>query len=191
MRLTTLRQMLRRSFVGRAPLRLQVHTLLKGLEKIAVSADIPMLVAGDFNSTPGSAAHALLVKRSVPSSHPARFRQILLPCRCIWPQRSVVAPPIDCMAHALALQLCVHYLPEASTTPCNKSGSSARQPHLARAALHGLATVCCFGSNTSLGGGTIQDAAFSRAGAVTLTRVLILPQPSPNPIRNPDLNSNP
>jgi CCR4-NOT transcription complex subunit 6 len=51
---------------------LQVHTLLKGLEKIAVSADIPMLVAGDFNSTPGSAAHALLVKRSVPSSHPVR-----------------------------------------------------------------------------------------------------------------------
>jgi CCR4-NOT transcription complex subunit 6 len=32
---------------------LQVHTLLKGLEKIAVSADIPMLVCGDFNSTPG------------------------------------------------------------------------------------------------------------------------------------------
>jgi hypothetical protein len=32
---------------------LQIHTLLKGLEKIAVSADIPMLVCGDFNSTPG------------------------------------------------------------------------------------------------------------------------------------------
>jgi len=31
----------------------EVHTLLKGLEKIAVSADIPMLVCGDFNSTPG------------------------------------------------------------------------------------------------------------------------------------------
>ena len=31
----------------------QVHTLLKGLEKIAVSADIPMLVCGDFNSIPG------------------------------------------------------------------------------------------------------------------------------------------
>ena len=49
---------------------MQVHTLLKGLEKIALSADIPMLVAGDFNSMPGSAAHALLVHRSVPSSHP-------------------------------------------------------------------------------------------------------------------------
>lgn len=31
----------------------QVHTLLKGLEKIANSADIPMLVCGDFNSVPG------------------------------------------------------------------------------------------------------------------------------------------
>jgi endonuclease/exonuclease/phosphatase family metal-dependent hydrolase len=34
----------------------QVHTLLKGLEKIAASADIPMLVAGDFNSVPGRSA---------------------------------------------------------------------------------------------------------------------------------------
>ncbi|MED6153277.1 Carbon catabolite repressor protein 4 2, partial [Stylosanthes scabra] len=31
----------------------RVHTLLKGLEKIAASADIPMLVCGDFNSVPG------------------------------------------------------------------------------------------------------------------------------------------
>ena len=43
----------------------QVHTLLKGLEKIAASADIPMLVAGDFNSVPGSPAHALLTKGKV------------------------------------------------------------------------------------------------------------------------------
>ena len=28
----------------------QVHTLLKGLEKIAASAEIPMVVCGDFNS---------------------------------------------------------------------------------------------------------------------------------------------
>lgn len=34
-------------------LNYQVHTLLKGLEKIAASADIPMLVCGDFNSIPG------------------------------------------------------------------------------------------------------------------------------------------
>lgn len=49
---------------------LQVHTLVKGLEKIAASADIPMLVAGDFNSIPGSAAHSLLVKHSVDADHP-------------------------------------------------------------------------------------------------------------------------
>eukprot|EP00891_Asterochloris_glomerata_P003815 jgi/Astpho2/3815/fgenesh1_pm.00062_%23_7_t len=48
----------------------QVHTLLKGLEKIAASADIPMLVAGDFNSVPGSAAHQLLVKQTVDERHP-------------------------------------------------------------------------------------------------------------------------
>jgi CCR4-NOT transcription complex subunit 6 len=47
-----------------------VHTLLKGLEKIAASADIPMLVAGDFNSVPGSAAHSLLVNRIVENNHP-------------------------------------------------------------------------------------------------------------------------
>ena len=49
---------------------MQVHTLLKGLEKIAASADIPMLVAGDFNSVPGSAAHQLLVKQTVDERHP-------------------------------------------------------------------------------------------------------------------------
>ncbi|KAL6771168.1 hypothetical protein ACKKBF_B34205 [Auxenochlorella protothecoides x Auxenochlorella symbiontica] len=48
----------------------QVHTLLKGLEKIAASADIPMLLAGDFNTLPGSAAHALLVSGGVPPHHP-------------------------------------------------------------------------------------------------------------------------
>lgn len=48
----------------------QVHTLLKGLEKIAVSADIPMLVCGDFNSVPGSAPHALLAMGKVDQMHP-------------------------------------------------------------------------------------------------------------------------
>jgi hypothetical protein len=47
-----------------------VHTLLKGLEKIAASADIPMLVAGDFNATPGSAAHAMLVRGAVQPNNP-------------------------------------------------------------------------------------------------------------------------
>ena len=51
-----------------------MHTLLKGLEKIAASADIPMLVAGDFNTTPGSAAHTLLVKGSVPAGNPVGGR---------------------------------------------------------------------------------------------------------------------
>ncbi|KAG6511285.1 carbon catabolite repressor protein 4 homolog 1-like [Zingiber officinale] len=48
----------------------QVHTLLKGLEKIAVSADIPMLVCGDFNSLPGSTPHALLANGKVEHLHP-------------------------------------------------------------------------------------------------------------------------
>ncbi|CAM8963736.1 unnamed protein product [Rhodiola kirilowii] len=48
----------------------QVHTLLKGLEKIANSADIPMLVCGDFNSIPGSAPHALLAVGKVDQAHP-------------------------------------------------------------------------------------------------------------------------
>ncbi|GBG88763.1 hypothetical protein CBR_g48381 [Chara braunii] len=48
----------------------QVHTLLKGLEKIANCGNIPMLVAGDFNSVPGSAPHSLLAKRAVDPSHP-------------------------------------------------------------------------------------------------------------------------
>jgi len=48
----------------------QVHTLLKGLEKIAASADIPMLVAGDFNSIPGSAPHSLLATGRVDAAHP-------------------------------------------------------------------------------------------------------------------------
>ncbi|XP_044509056.1 carbon catabolite repressor protein 4 homolog 1-like [Mangifera indica] len=48
----------------------QVHTLLKGLEKIAASADIPMLVCGDFNSAPGSAPHALLAMGKVDPLHP-------------------------------------------------------------------------------------------------------------------------
>ncbi|KAL3623796.1 Carbon catabolite repressor protein 4 1 [Castilleja foliolosa] len=48
----------------------QAHTLLKGLEKIAASADIPMLVCGDFNSVPGSASHTLLAMGKVDPTHP-------------------------------------------------------------------------------------------------------------------------
>ena len=60
---------------------MQVHTLLKGLEKIAASADIPMLVAGDFNSQPGSAAHSLLVNHSVDPHHLVGS----WPMRMVWP----------------------------------------------------------------------------------------------------------
>lgn len=48
----------------------QVHTLLKGLEKIDASAEIPMVVCGDFNSVPGSAAHMLLSTGRVDPAHP-------------------------------------------------------------------------------------------------------------------------
>ncbi|GFZ20919.1 DNAse I-like superfamily protein [Actinidia rufa] len=48
----------------------QVHTLLKGLEKIAASAKIPMLVCGDFNAIPGSAPHALLALGKVDPMDP-------------------------------------------------------------------------------------------------------------------------
>lgn len=48
----------------------QVHTLLKGLEKIAASAEIPMVVCGDFNSVPGSAAHSLLASGRIDAAHP-------------------------------------------------------------------------------------------------------------------------
>jgi CCR4-NOT transcription complex subunit 6 len=63
----------------------QVHTLLKGLEKIASSAKIPIIVSGDFNSEPGSAAHSLLVNRSIDQRHPeashdpAQLLQNMLP----------------------------------------------------------------------------------------------------------------
>ena len=46
-----------------------MHTLLKGLEKIANSANIPMVVAGDLNSMPGSAPHSLMLERRVAATH--------------------------------------------------------------------------------------------------------------------------
>ncbi|KAK4757391.1 hypothetical protein SAY87_018692 [Trapa incisa] len=48
----------------------EVHTLLKGLEKIAASADIPMIVCGDFNSVPASSTHSLLAMGKVDPLHP-------------------------------------------------------------------------------------------------------------------------
>ncbi|KAJ0594086.1 putative poly(A)-specific ribonuclease [Helianthus annuus] len=43
----------------------QVYTMLKGLENIAASADIPMLVCGDFSSVPG---RILIVKTGLQCS---------------------------------------------------------------------------------------------------------------------------
>ena len=85
----------------------QVHTLLKGLEKIAASADIPMLVAGDFNSVPGSAAHDLLTRQSVSPDHKARF-SLLASCMAThaarkltrtedWQQRMFDNQPVACV----------------------------------------------------------------------------------------------
>lgn len=54
---------------------LQTHTLIKGLERIQKSATaLPMLVCGDFNSPPGSAAHQMVTRGSVDESHPERER---------------------------------------------------------------------------------------------------------------------
>ncbi len=72
---------------------LQVHTLLKGLEKIAHSADIPMLVAGDFNSSPGSAAHCLLTRGRV---EPGMLDQALDPL-------GILRAPEQKLSHSLPL----------------------------------------------------------------------------------------
>jgi hypothetical protein len=48
------------------------------------SADIPMLVAGDFNSIPGSAAHSLLVKGRV---EPSQLVSGQCVCVCVEPHR--------------------------------------------------------------------------------------------------------
>ena len=75
-----------------------MHTLLKGLEKIDASAEIPMVVCGDFNSTPGSAAHSLLATGRVDSSHPELGTDPLgaprhaAPRRRPRPQRRCIAP---------------------------------------------------------------------------------------------------
>lgn len=83
----------------------QVHTLLKGLEKIAASADIPMLVAGDFNSTPGSAAHGLLIRRAVDPGHPVRP-----------PLRSACSGSLPCL-HLLLVRRAAPIVPLAPWSP--------------------------------------------------------------------------
>jgi len=89
----------------------QVHTLLKGLEKIAASADIPMVVCGDFNSEPGSAAHSLLASGRVDANHPELSTDplgILRPSTKLCHQvcgpstRKVSSAALDCHASVLA-----------------------------------------------------------------------------------------
>ena len=86
----------------------QVHTLLKGLEKIAASADIPMLVAGDFNATPGSAAHAMLVRGAVPPNNPVSRRHTrmasLALLQCGWCLGGAGPPnnPVSCVRAPLS-----------------------------------------------------------------------------------------
>lgn len=61
----------------------QVHTLLKGLEKIAASASIPMLAAGDFNSVPGRFVSSLSTTSC-----------LVRVCNC-WTKLEVNSPLVD------------------------------------------------------------------------------------------------
>ena len=66
--------------------------MIKGLEKIAQSANIPMLVTGDLNSPPGSAAYDILTKQNVNPDHKASCLHV--PCNkpcLIWQQIVVEA----------------------------------------------------------------------------------------------------
>lgn len=78
------------------------------------SADIPMLVAGDFNSIPGSAAHSLLVKGRVEPSQlvslicgqpPARVTGQRDRCVCYPPTSS---SHLDCVCVCVAAY-CVNH----------------------------------------------------------------------------------
>ncbi|XP_020087017.1 carbon catabolite repressor protein 4 homolog 1-like isoform X1 [Ananas comosus] len=48
----------------------QVHTLVKGLEKIAASGDIALLVCGDLNTVPGSVPHVYLARGKIDHLRP-------------------------------------------------------------------------------------------------------------------------
>lgn len=118
----------------------QVHTLLKGLEKISASADIPMVVAGDFNSAPGSAAHALLVRGRVPASHP-----------------DLANDPLGILRPASKL---AHCLPLASAY-----SAAATLPHSAAAAAAlaaGEEPVVPGSSNANGGGGPFSPSSSSQ-----------------------------
>ncbi|CAH8392504.1 unnamed protein product [Eruca vesicaria subsp. sativa] len=89
----------------------QVHTLLKGLEKIAASADIPMLVCGDFNTLPGSAPHSLLVYGKVDPQHPDLLVDplgILRPCTKLTHQLPLVSAYTSFVRSVMGLGLEQH-----------------------------------------------------------------------------------
>lgn len=52
--------------------------------RLVRSADIPMLVAGDFNSIPGSPAHSLLVKGKVDPAQVVSHEAPLQACMLLW-----------------------------------------------------------------------------------------------------------
>jgi CCR4-NOT transcription complex subunit 6 len=83
---------------------LQVHTLLKGLEKFRSQIDFPMCVCGDFNSPPGSAAHQLVVEGGVDPRQPELEHDPL----------SILNPPSE-LRHDLQLQSCFQSLARTDT----------------------------------------------------------------------------
>ena len=116
----------------------QVHTLLKGLEKIAASADIPMLVAGDFNSTPGSAAHGLLIRRAVDPAHPVRAVLGMLGC----PSRPLCAAilPVTCTCWE-PLPVSAAWMPLMSSSCCHLVTCTCWEPLPVSAA---CIRLCCW-----------------------------------------------
>lgn len=134
----------------------QVHTLLKGLEKIAASAAIPMVVAGDFNSAPGSAAHALLVARRVDGAHPDLANDPL----------GILRPPSK-LAHGLPL---ASAYAAAAAIPAGGGGAAARL----RAAIDDATREPRFTNAGRDFKGTLDYVLYS-ADALTPTALLELP----------------
>ncbi|KAG2494655.1 hypothetical protein HYH03_007171 [Edaphochlamys debaryana] len=133
----------------------QVHTLLKGLEKIAASADIPMLVAGDFNSVPGSPAHCLLVKGKI---EPAMMDSANDPLHLLKEQK---------MSHSLPLSSAVAFMADA---PLSADGRLYKQ----RQRLDGKHHEPLFTNMTKDFKGTL-DYIFYTTSSLQPTAILELP----------------
>src|SRR5690606_7624373 len=48
----------------------QVYTLIRILEQITNMGSIPLILAGDFNSTPSSGVYQLIINRQLNQNHP-------------------------------------------------------------------------------------------------------------------------